>query len=68
MYERFGINVTLITAGEHKGEGNPFEPLSDEDRAAFQAQVDHFYNQFTSAIAKYRGVSASAVRSVASMR
>jgi signal peptide peptidase SppA len=47
LLEASGITVSLITAGEHKGELNPFKPLSDEDRAAAQAMCDYFYGLFT---------------------
>jgi ClpP class serine protease len=53
----------LISAGKYKVEGNPFEPLSDEARAAFQARVDDYYRMFVDAVARYRGVSAAEVRS-----
>lgn len=57
-----GINVTLISAGKYKTEGNPFEPLSDEAKAVKQAQVDAAYAQFVQDVARGRGVSASEVR------
>lgn len=34
-YEKnIGIKTTLISAGKYKTEGNPFEPLTEEARAA----------------------------------
>lgn len=57
-----GIVVNAISAGENKLEGAPWEPLSDEARAHFQAQVDEVYGQFLSAVAKGRGVSAADVK------
>jgi len=58
-----GIDVTLISAGKYKLEGNPFEPLGDEAKATMQARVDAAYAQFTKDVARGRGVSASDVRS-----
>lgn len=60
--QKRGVAVTIIKAGKHKGEGNPFGPLSDEDRDAFQARVDHAYEQFIDAVAQGRGVKADDVR------
>jgi HK97 family phage major capsid protein len=60
--EEFGITVTLVSAGKHKTEGNPFEALSEEARSAIQASVDDYYGMFTRAVAKYRGVSTKEVR------
>jgi signal peptide peptidase SppA len=61
--KKMGIAPTYISAGKYKTEGNPDEPLSDDARAAMQADVDAFYSMFVNAVAKGRGVSASDVRS-----
>jgi signal peptide peptidase SppA len=60
--EKEGIKVSLISAGKYKTEGNPYEPLSTEARAALQEKVDAFYDMFVKSVAKGRGVSQSAVR------
>jgi signal peptide peptidase SppA len=60
--EKEGIKVSLISAGKFKVAGNPFEPLSDEERAVIQAKVDAAYSQFVKDVARGRGVSASDVR------
>jgi signal peptide peptidase SppA len=61
--EAEGVKVTLISAGKHKTEGNPYEPLSDEAKAAMQSDVDAFYSMFVKAVAQGRGVTPDAVRS-----
>ncbi len=61
--ENEGIKVTLISAGKYKVEGNPYEPLSEEARAAEQDTVNKYYSLFTRAVAKYRGDSTDSVRS-----
>ncbi len=63
FYASVGLKTTLIHAGKHKVEGNPFEPLSEEARAAIQREVDAFYKLFVDAVAKGRGTTAAAVRS-----
>ena len=62
LLEKFGEKVTLISAGKYKVEGNPYEPLTEEARAAIQQDVDHYYDLFVDAVAKGRGVTAKAVR------
>lgn len=57
-----GITPTIISAGEYKVEGNPYEPLTDEARASFQKMVDDVYAVFVGDVARGRGVSASLVR------
>lgn len=61
--EAAGIDTTLISAGKFKTEGNPFEPLSDEAKAAVQARVDDYYGLFTKAVARGRNVNAAQVKS-----
>ncbi len=61
--EKEGIDVTLISAGTYKVEGNPFEPLSAEAKAFKKAQVDAAYTQFVADVARGRGVSPATVRS-----
>lgn len=63
LYDTAGVTTTLISAGKYKVEGNPFEPLTEEARAAMQARVNDYYSLFTKAVAKGRGVSVSAVQS-----
>lgn len=60
--EHAGIKVSLISAGRHKTEGNPYEPLTDDARAALQARVDEVYSAFVRDVARGRGVSVDAVR------
>lgn len=50
-----GIEPTLIFAGAHKVDGNPFEPLPDTVRADLQAEVDGIYQAFAKAVAAGRG-------------
>lgn len=63
MAEMEGVKLTLISAGKYKVEGNPFEPLGDEARAAIQAGVDDFYGMFVNDVAKGRDVRVGEVRS-----
>lgn len=60
--EQAGVRVTYIHAGEHKVEGNPFEPLTDEARSYMQQSVDHYYGLFVKRVAKGRRVSVATVR------
>lgn len=62
MLEKYGQKVTLISAGKYKVEGNPFEPLSDEAKAAIQADVDTYFGMFVDAVAKSRGRRSDTVR------
>lgn len=46
-----GITATLIFAGAHKVDGNPFEPIPEGVRADMQARVDAFYTLFVRTVA-----------------
>jgi signal peptide peptidase SppA len=58
-----GVKLSIIKAGKYKTEGNPYEALSEEARAAIQASVDESYDAFTAAVARNRGVDVELVRS-----
>jgi capsid assembly protease len=60
--ETEGVKISLISAGAHKTDGNPYEPLSDEARADLQNKVDAFYSMFVKSVADGRGVKPSAVK------
>ncbi|WP_295545389.1 S49 family peptidase [uncultured Pseudacidovorax sp.] len=57
-----GVAVTHIFAGDHKVDGNPYEPLPKEVRAALQADIEGLYTMFVDAVAKHRGIEAEQVR------
>lgn len=57
-----GISVSHIFAGEHKVDGNPYQPLPDAVRAHLQADIEGLYQMFVSAVAQHRGMAEQAVR------
>ena len=50
-----GITPTLIYAGQHKVDGNSFEPLTDGVLADLQAEINKFYEGFIQTVAEGRG-------------
>ncbi len=61
--ENEGVKPTLIFAGGHKVDGNPFEPLPEQTRARFQQEIESFYAQFVETVAAGRpALSAERVR------
>lgn len=57
-----GVDITMISAGRFKTEGNPFAPLPDDAKAFMQSRVDDYYAAFTGAVAKGRNVPIAQVR------
>lgn len=56
-----GVKVTLIYAGNHKADGNPYKDLPEDVKERFQSRIDSIYSMFTTRVAKYRGISVDAV-------
>ncbi len=56
-----GIEVTLIHSGSHKVSGNPYEALSKEDLASFQASTDRLRGEFAQLISDNMGLSKETV-------
>lgn len=62
MLKDFGIEVSLIHAGKHKVDGNPFESLSPDVRKNIQSSIDKSYAVFVNSVARNRNLSADAVK------
>lgn len=60
--EQEGVDITLISAGKYKTEGNPWEPLSPEAKAFLRGRVDEVYDWFTADVAQDRGDTPANVR------
>lgn len=61
LLDREGIKPTLIYSGARKVDGNPYEPLGDEARAAMQAAVDAMRRVFAESVAAGRGLPVDAI-------
>jgi len=59
--EEQGVSVTLIHSGSHKVDGNPYQSLSEEALANFQASTDKLRNEFAQLVADHMGLSVEAI-------
>lgn len=57
-----GVQITFIKAGDHKVDGNPYEPLSKEAKADMQGRVDTIYGEFVALVATNRKIDEKVVR------
>lgn len=57
-----GYRYTAITAGRHKNDFSPHEPLDHEAAERLQAEVDRLYGLFVGHVAAMRGLDPDAVR------
>ena len=55
LIDKLGVERRLLTAGENKGIGDPFSPLSVKHRAYIQATLDQIHQQFISVVKEGRG-------------
>jgi signal peptide peptidase SppA len=60
--ERWGETVTLIYEGEHKADGNPYNPLPEEVKARIQSELADTYEIFVNTVSRNRGMTAEEVR------
>ena len=61
MLAEQGAEITLIYAGAHKVDGNPYTALPDDVRARIQAEVDDTRQRFAAKVAGFTGMSLEAV-------
>lgn len=61
LLDKWGIDVSLIFAGDHKADGNPFEALPDSVRADIQTSVNKSYAKFTALVAENRALDVQTV-------
>lgn len=52
--EKMGVKVTFIFSGDHKVDGNMFEPLPDAVKATLQAEITSIYTDFVELVSAYR--------------
>jgi protease-4 len=53
--EKFGVERRLLTAGRNKGIGDPFSPVSEEQKAYLQSTLDEIHQQFIAVVKEGRG-------------
>lgn len=68
LFEKVGISGEYIKSSANKAMGNYFDPLTDEQRAILQSEVDEIYNRFVGIVAEGRGFSEEYARSLSDGR
>ena len=54
-----GLNVTILKAGLHKADANPFEPLPADVATSIMEELDELRVAFATAVGTYRGTRFS---------
>jgi signal peptide peptidase SppA len=60
--EQMGVKVTTVAAGAHKNDLSPHEPITEQSLKFLTDMVQGYYIQFVDTVAKFRGLTAEAVR------
>lgn len=63
--ENEGIKVTILAAGKHKADGNPFQALPEALATKIRAEVEQGRQRFAEAVGRYRGKRFSAAAALA---
>ncbi|MBR2819834.1 MAG: S49 family peptidase [Reyranella sp.] len=63
--EEAGIKVTVLAAGKHKADGNPFEALPEDVATKVRGQLEALRKEFAGAVGRYRGARFSAADALA---
>lgn len=61
LMQNWGIDITFIFSGDHKVDGNPYEPLPEAVREQIQADVDSSRNDFVALVARNRALETKVV-------
>lgn len=68
LYNKLGIRRQTVKRGEHADLLSDFREATPEEDSILQSQIDWFYQQFISKVAKGRGLTIEGVDSVAQGR
>jgi protease-4 len=65
VYEKIGINTTVLTRGKNAGIFSTTTPFNDTERKSMQAMLDDIYAQFTTKAAAGRKMEVEALEKLA---
>jgi len=66
--EKLGFKYTILHAGARKADFNPHTPLTEEARAAIEAELSRTYGMLVKAVARNRGLAEAAIRDTEAAR
>lgn len=63
--EEDGLTYVQLIAGKYKDSGDPNKPLTDEERALIQRDLDDVHQRFIEVVAEYRRLSVEEITALA---
>lgn len=61
MEDAMGLTFTTLYRGDHKNDGSPHEPITEQTLAALNKRLDEAYAMFVESVARYRGLEQQTV-------
>jgi protease-4 len=68
LFDKIGVEMITIKAGEFKDMGNPNRPMTDPEKKLLQQVVDDTHLQFMEDIARGRGMPLDSIKKIADGR
>jgi protease-4 len=68
LYQKIGLEVTVIKTGRYKDVGSPYREMTDSDKAYIGRLLEEVYQQFLSAVSETRGIPLEEVTDLAEGR
>ena len=68
LFEEYGITYQELKAGEYKDAGSPFKPLTPNERAFLQKNINVIHEEFIQTVATNRNMSLENTRDIADGR
>jgi protease-4 len=65
LLDTLGVEFQVITAGKYKDTGSPYRPLTEQERALIQGEVEEVYDQFIDIVAEGRDLERAKVEELA---
>ncbi|MGL5026783.1 MAG: S49 family peptidase [Shewanella oncorhynchi] len=61
LEENMGLNFTTFFRGDHKNDGSPHEPITEQAIIEINARLDETYRMFTESVAQYRNIDVQKI-------
>ncbi len=68
LFDKLGIKAIVIKSGKFKDTGNPFRPVTDEEKQWLNEVVQNIYNQFLEAVSVSRKIPVNELKKIADGR
>ena len=64
LMEKYGVSYERIVSGKYKDTGSPYKNVTDDEREVMQRMTDAMHEQFLTAVAHNRNLSAEQLKAI----